>query len=116
MASRESPETPVQAQVDAYNAHDVDAFCACYHADVEVFEFPATQKFHGMDAFRKVYAALFERAPSLRVRIRNRVVHGRWVVDEEDVAGMPGKKSMHAVALYEVEAGLIRRVWFLPSP
>ena len=42
--------------------------------------------------------------------------HGRWVVDEEDVSGMPGKASLHAVALYEVEGGLIRRVWFLPSP
>ena len=34
MATSDSPETPVQRQVEAYNAHDLDSFAKCYSDDL----------------------------------------------------------------------------------
>ena len=36
------PATIVQRQLDAYNAHDVDALMAIYSGDIQHFEFPST--------------------------------------------------------------------------
>ena len=40
---------------------------------------------------------------------------GRFVIDHEEVTGTFGdtSRTIHAVAIYEVIDGLIRRVWFL---
>jgi len=40
-------------------------------------------------------------------------VHGDFVVDHEAVRGFPGRDVHRAVAVYRVEEGLIRQVWFL---
>ena len=37
-----NPTTIVQHQLDAYNAHDVEAWMAIYSDDVQHFEFPST--------------------------------------------------------------------------
>ena len=34
------PAALAQRQLDAYNAHDLEAFLACYAYDVEVYELP----------------------------------------------------------------------------
>ncbi len=47
-------------QLRAYNAHDLDAFCACYHADVRVLDADGQEQFRGMDAFRERYRPKFE--------------------------------------------------------
>ena len=61
-------EVPVQAQLDAYNAQDVERFVACYAEDVEAFELPAgTRLFASRAAMRTRYAALFAAHPRLRV-------------------------------------------------
>ena len=36
-----TPERCVQAQLDAYNAHDLDAFVDCFSDDVRLFRMPA---------------------------------------------------------------------------
>ncbi|MHC4225636.1 MAG: amidohydrolase family protein, partial [Planctomycetota bacterium] len=56
---------------------------------------------------------LFGDSPDLCCRLLGRVVQGRFVVDHEEVTGLRGGDKVHAVAIYEVAEGLIRRVWFL---
>jgi hypothetical protein len=103
-----------QAQLDAYNARDLDTFVACYAADVKVSRLPSGQILaQGRDALRETYGKLFANAPELHCALLNRIVHGRCVVDHEEVTGIPGREQVHAVAIYEVEDGLIRKVWFL---
>ena len=52
-----SPEDPVQRQLDAYNAHDIERFVAEYHDDVRVLRPPATDPIlSGKPAFREHYA------------------------------------------------------------
>jgi hypothetical protein len=43
----------------------------------------------------------------------NRICHDRFVVDQEEVTGIPGFEVVRAVAIYEVVDGLIERAWFL---
>ena len=47
-------------QLEAYNASDIDGFCACYHEDVVVLD-DRTEKLRGIQAFREQYQTLFEK-------------------------------------------------------
>lgn len=106
-------EVPVQAQLDAYNAQDVERFVMCYADDVEVFELPAgTRQFASRAAMRIRYAALFAAHPHLRCRVLTRSVEGAFAVDHEELTGRADGKTAHVLAIYQVDQGLIRRVWF----
>jgi hypothetical protein len=108
----DTPAAAAQRQLDAYNAHDLDAFVACYHPDVEVRDFPAgTLRVAGREALRARYADVLAR-PGLRADVVRRITHGAVVVDEERVVGLR-EGVVAAVAIYEVEGALIRRVWFV---
>ena len=102
-----------QAQLDAYNALDVDAFVACYHPDVEVFDLHSGQKrFEGQGVMRERYGAQFERCPDLHAEVVNRIVVGATAVDHEKVVGLVPDEVVEVIAMYQIEDGLIRRVWF----
>ena len=51
-------EELAQQQLDAYNRSDFDAFVACYHPDVRVFN-GEDQSANGIDEFRNGYQSLF---------------------------------------------------------
>ena len=103
----------VQRQIEAYNAHDIDAFAATYHDDVEIYDHPNTLRSTGLGALRETYGRLFEKAPDLCATITNRMALGDYVVDFETVTGLPGGKTLEAVPIYQVQDGKVRRVWFL---
>ena len=106
------PEDPVQRQLDAYNARDLERFVAEYADDVQVFRPPAKEPvLSGKQAFAEHYARNRFTLPGLNARLVNRMVSGNIVVDHEDITGLPeGRRS--AVAVYEVADGRIRTVWF----
>lgn len=107
-----SPEAVVQQQVDAYNRHDEAAFVATYADDIELFDLGAEPrpKLSGKPALAALYAGLFARAKP-RADIVSRAVTGTFVTDHERVT-LGNGRSFEAVAVYQVENGLIRRVWF----
>jgi hypothetical protein len=108
-----TPQALAQRQLEAYNAQDVERFAACYADDVEAFELPAgTLLFRGRDVMRARYARLFAANPRLHCRLTGRIVEGDFVVDHEELSGRADGGSARAVAIYQVEAGRIRRVWF----
>ncbi len=106
------PEDPVQRQLDAYNAHDLERFVAEYHDDIRVFRPPATEPvLSGKAAFAEHYARNRFNLPGLHAKLVSRIVSGSIVVDHEEITGLPeGRRS--AVAVYEVAEGRIRTVWF----
>ena len=107
-----TPSQLAQRQLEAYNAHDLEAFAACYHPQVEVRDFPAgTLRLEGIAAFRERYAEVLAR-PGLRAEVLQRIAQGSFVIDEERVVGLR-EGVVPAVAIYEVAEGLIRRVWFV---
>ncbi|MEZ4467682.1 MAG: nuclear transport factor 2 family protein [bacterium] len=103
-----------QAQLDAYNAHDIEHFAACYHPDVEVFDLPTgALRMAGRPALHAAYGAMFAAFPTVHAALVSRAVVGRFAYDEEHVTGR-GDAVIHAMATYEVgDDGLIRRVWFV---
>jgi hypothetical protein len=113
-----SPEAAlVQRQLDAYNAHDLEAFIATYSPEIEIFDISnaSTAQMTGLEGMRAVYGEMFSTMPNLRCDLGNRIADGAFVVDHEICAmGEPGDPPERAIAIYQVEDNLIRRVWFAP--
>ena len=111
-----SPEEAAQRQLEAYNARDAEQFASAYATDVEVFELPSgTRTLAGRAELRTRYSALFAASPRLLCRLVARIVQGSFGIDHEEVSGLRGGPLAHALAVYEVLGGFIRRVWFLRS-
>jgi hypothetical protein len=111
-----TPEALVQAQLDAYNARDLQAFIACYSEDVKVYRPPTAEPvLAGKAALADFYATQRFNLPCLHAVVLNRMVLGNKVIDHERVAGV-GDAPFDAVAVYEVSGGLISAVWFFQSP
>jgi hypothetical protein len=111
---------PVQAQLDAYNAHDVEAFAACYAADVKIFDATGTLVMEGLDALRARYGALFAASPQLHAEVTQRTRIGTaaawYAVDTERVSGRqePGApERFDVLVLYAGRGTLIHEVRFL---
>ena len=111
-----SPEAAlVQRQLDAYNAHDLEGFLATYSPDIEIFDISnaAAPQMAGIPAMREVYGEMFASMPNLRCDLGNRIADGAFVIDHEICAmAAPGDPPERAIAIYQVEDNLIRRVWF----
>lgn len=103
----------VRAQLDAYNARDIDAFMACWAPDAEILAWPSTPLLAGAEAIRARHIERF-REPDLFARLVSRVAVGELVVDREVVTrNFPqGRGTLDVIGLYEVENGLIRKAWF----
>jgi len=110
-ASDINPELIVNKQLNAYNAKNIDAFMATYTKDIKIYNYPDTLSSSGQDAMRKNYADWFKRANGLNARVTDRIIIGNKVIDKERVTA--NGQTFFAIAIYEVENGLIKSVTFL---
>jgi hypothetical protein len=108
-----TPEAVVQKQVFAYNAHDLNAFVACYAPAIEFRTMDGTvNPEKGLAALRKGYEDLFKRFPKLQVTVLNRITQGAFVIDQEVAEGM-GPDPIKVTAIYQTSQGKIIRVWYI---
>lgn len=105
----------VQRQLDAYNAQDIDAFCACFCEDCVLADLNGAVTEQGIVELRTRYAHVFERYASNEARLVNRIAVGNVVIDHEDIARSPTQR-FEAIAVYTVRDGLIARVDFARAP
>lgn len=112
-AAAPGPEALVQAQVDAYNAQDIEAFLACWHPDCEFVRWGEQAELKGHAAFREAYSRLWSRSPRLQAHILQRMVVGRHVIDLEHMLHHADGPREPLVVIYETEGGLLRRVHVL---
>lgn len=107
----------VQRQLDAYNAHDLDALLATYAEDANLFEHPATLLASGHSQLRARFALRFQE-PNLHAHLLHRVLIDRFVIDHERVTRTfpEGPGTIELIATYEVIDGKIVNVWFLAGP
>ena len=119
---RTGAEDVVRRQLDAYNAHDIDAFMAVWADDAQYFQFPSTLLASGAAEIRARHIERFKE-PNLFGHLIGRVASGNLVVDHESVTRTfpdgPGK--VEVIAIYEVDNGKIARAWFrmgepVPAP
>ena len=108
-----TPSELAQAQLDAYNNRDIDAFMACYSDDCVVRAFPSGEVLmRGHEAMRARYSELFASCPELHAKLVARMVRGRVVIDEEDVTGHSAGERVHAIAMYAIRDDKIAEVHF----
>jgi hypothetical protein len=103
---------PVQAQLDAYNARDLERFIACYTPDVRIEDGAGNLMMQGHAAMRERYGPMFAQYPQLHCRLASRIRIGDYVVDEERITGR-APEEQHAVAIYRLAGDLIAHVRFL---
>jgi hypothetical protein len=109
-AQKNNPEQVVQAQLEAYNARDIDAFMATFDADASLWNFGETVPIaSGSDALRAIYQRVFEQSPNLHSTVINRTVIGSKVIDYEVIVGRTSgdQTPLHLVMIYEVKNGKI---------
>jgi hypothetical protein len=107
------PADLAQRQLDAYNAHDLDAFCACYAEDVQVYALPTMAlTLEGRAALHARYGPYFEAKRPHAALVGARLALGTMAIDVEAVRLADGTE-VDAIALYHVADGLIQRVWFI---
>jgi imidazolonepropionase-like amidohydrolase len=105
-----TPEMLAQQQLNAYNAHDLEAFLAPYADDVELYELPGKLISKGKELMRKDYTFI-EKVPKLYCKILNRIIQANMVIDQEEVWGF-GDKPFYGIAIYVIENGRISKVYF----
>ncbi|WP_407556839.1 nuclear transport factor 2 family protein [Winogradskyella sp. 4-2091] len=104
-------EKIIQRNLDAYNSRDIDGFMKDYADNIKLYNYPNTLRTEGKEAMQKSYKSWFESTPDLRAFVKKRIVIGNKVIDEEQVTA--NGKIFNAVAIYEVENGLITKVTFI---
>jgi hypothetical protein len=104
---------PVQGQLDAYNAHDIEAFLSWYASDAVIRHADGRVLLQGHTEMRRRYQLMFDQNPELTAQVPTRIRAGRWVVDEEKVRLADGE--LHVVVGYEVREGLIHSVVMMRS-
>jgi hypothetical protein len=106
-------ELPVQKQLDAYNARDIDAFMAWWSDDCEYYEFPTRLLASGAAQIRERHVARFKE-PNLFGKLIKRSVVDNLVVDQEIVTRTfaDGIGEVDVLAIYQIEHGKIAKAWF----
>lgn len=107
------PAAVVQAQLDAYNAKDIDALMRTYAPDARQFALHGDLLAEGPDAIRPRYVLRFAE-PDLHARLLSRTVLGNFVTDLEIVTrNFPeGLGTLEMLCIYEVVDGQIRNASF----
>jgi len=110
----QSPLAVVQAQLDAYNAKDVDALLATYAPDAEQYVLHGELLARGHEQMRARFLARFAE-PNLHARLLSRTVIGNVVADLELIERTfpEGRGTIEMLCLYDVADGRIRKASFV---
>src|SRR3954468_15780256 len=98
-----APLAVAQAQLDAFNARDIEALMLTYAPDAEQFTLHGERLAKGHDELRPRYVARFTE-PALYARLLSRTVMGGTVVDLELITrNFPeGQGTLEMLCIYEV--------------
>ena len=108
-----SLEQIVQAQLDAYNAQDLDAYCGYFTDDVVVANVGGDVTSTGIDAYRGRYKDAFARFPRNKAELLSRMVLPTAIIDHERVDRGDGETPLFEVAaIYSFRGDKISRVDF----
>jgi len=99
----------VDRQIEAYNAHDLEAFLATYADDVQLERHDEVSV--GREAMIARYAPIFA-AGRCHAVITARMREGEWIVDHETAHGLD-PEPVKVIVAYRVRGGVIDRVRFM---
>ena len=103
----------IQAQLDAFNARDIDGLMATYAPDAEQYQLHGSLLARCHEQMRARYLARFDE-PDLHARLLSRTVMDNVVVEFEIITrNFPnGVGTLEMLCIYEVADGLIRKASF----
>ncbi|MDO5896218.1 nuclear transport factor 2 family protein [Agrobacterium sp. Azo12] len=104
---------PVQKQLEAYNARDIESFMPWWAEDCQYYAFPSTLLANSAAEIRARHVERFKE-PDLQGKLLSRISVGNVVIDHETVIrNFPeGKGEVDVICIYEVEDGKIAKAWF----
>jgi putative hydrolase of HD superfamily len=107
---------PVQKQLEAYNARDIDAFMPWWADDCQYYAFPNTLLAGSAEEIKMRHVERFKE-PDLYGNLLTRIVVGNVIVDHETVTRTfpQGKGEIDVVCIYEIEDRKIAKAWFKTS-
>lgn len=112
-----SAEATVQASIDAYNAHDADAYIAAFTPAATFGQLGGRVLLDSREAMRGFYQQFFTARPTVRCEIKQRTVMGAFVIDLHEISG-DDQPPMQAMVIAEIAAsdehGRIGKVWYAP--
>lgn len=114
-AQQNNPETIVQGNLDAYNAHNIELFMSYFSENVEIHHFnDGKQTAIGIKEVRAIYEPYFKASPNLHSKILKRTVFDNKVIDHESITGARGsQEAFEIVLIYEVENNKIVKMTVL---
>ena len=114
-ANDPAPARVAQALVEAFNAHDIEGILKTYHPNSVARRLPSGEVLlTGHAEIRKKFETSFQRNPTIKVEVVQRIVDGVFVIDKEKIIIVTeGKKSERfGLVIYEIRAGLIVNEWY----
>lgn len=103
----------VDAQLNAYNLRNIEAFLKPYSDSIKVSLYPNQQLYAGKKIMRSSYSDMFERYPDLHCKLKNRMILKDVIIDHESVTLKKGEPPFEAIAIYQIRNGLIAEVTFV---
>jgi hypothetical protein len=110
--------TPVELadlQLKGYNERNINLFLEAYSDSIKVFTFPDQLLYTGKAQMKINYEGMFVSLPDLHCTLKNRIVIGNTVIDEESVLIRKDQPLIHAVAIYKIAHGKIQEVYFISN-
>jgi hypothetical protein len=105
--SMSEPEAVFRRQVETFNAHDLEAYLACYREDALVYGVSAGPPLSGRDELRAHYAKRLA-DPGIHCEVIETITWpGGWLLARERITGSAGVTE--ATAMFEVRDGAIAR-------
>jgi len=101
----------MQKHLKNYNNGNLNKFLKHYYEGVEIYNLSTGQTTRGIDKFRARYEGLFKRAANLNGEIKNQIIVGNKVINDEVVT--IGASTFRSVAIYEISNNQIERVTFI---
>ena len=107
-----SVNSPVQAQFEAYNAHDIEAFMSCFSEDFKGYRMPSeSPSTTGKESLREFYVNNRFNNPKRKAELISRTIMGNKVFDHEFIHGL-SDEPLESVAVFEIKDNLISTAWF----
>jgi uncharacterized protein (TIGR02246 family) len=107
-----NPTQLAQAQLDAYNAQDLDKYVSYFAEDCIISDLNGAIAQTSRAQIRDRYEKAFASFPQNKAELKNRIVVGNSVIDHELVIRAPGGEQFEIIAIYTVRGDKISRVDF----
>ena len=105
----------IQRQMDAYNAHDAQAYTACFTPDAQFIRHPGITALSGRDEIYRNFAKFFREHKGAKISVIYRAELGPTTVIEHQLTEGVDKTPLPGLIIYKIQNGLIAAAWIVPA-